>query len=534
MSSIVFQHHPNGTDYAYMSSSYWDAERKTTRTRMICIGKKDPRTGEIIYNKRWKELQAEQQDKDPGTDMPPAVSSTLSIGPSLLLQAVTDKLGLKRSLLKGFDADTTSQLLALAWFFASCPAQRAYLAEGWMESHRCPHQESPLASPRITELLQSISRDQILSFFKSWLRRSKDTEYLCFDISSVSTYGTYNPYDEYGYNRDGESLPQINIALLMGMESEIPFYYEILPGSLHDVSALPAFTAMLGKLGMTKVSLMMDKGFYSQKNISMLLENGIHFTMPVPKNISRVKGYMDGDRDDLELPQNILVSDERSTVYGITHRTKLDGKRLYYHVFTDTAMRIEHVAKFNAYMVELSRELETGELVESHAEDYSLFFTVKETPVRGRKVIWNHDAIKAYRDRYVGYWSLVTSCEPDARTALLQYRKRDKVEKQFDNLKNMIDGNRLRTKGTVSNESVVFLRFLSLIITEYIRKVLRDTPIDPRLGNTKTWITRYSVPEVFNRLESYTEVVFKNTYKPIHPEKTKAQREIFQIFGLES
>ena len=62
----------------------------------------------------------------------------------------------------------------------------------------------------------------------------------------------------------------------------------------------------------------------------------------------------------------------------------------------------------------------------------------------------------------------------------------------------------------------------------------RDTPIDPRLGNTKTWITRYSVPEVFNRLESYTEVVFRNTYKPIHPEKTKAQREIFQIFGLES
>ncbi len=128
----------------------------------------------------------------------------------------------------------------------------------------------------------------------------------------------------------------------------------------------------------------------------------------------------------------------------------------------------------------------------------------------------------------------MTSSEPDARTALLQYRKRDKVEKQFDNLKNMIDGNRLRTKGTISNESVVFLRFLSLIITEYIRKVLRDTPIDPRLGNTKTWITRYSVPEVFNRLESYTEVVFKNTYKPIHPEKTKAQREIFQIFGLES
>jgi len=533
MSSIVFQHHSNGTDYAYMSSSYWDAKKKAPRTRMICIGKKDPRTGEIVYNKRWKELQAKKEQRT-GTDAPPAVSSTLSVGPSILLDAVTKRLGMKRSLLKGFDAETTSQLLALAWFFASSPAQRAYLAEGWMESHRCPHHQSPLTSPRITQLLQSISRDQILTFFKSWLRRSTEKEYLCFDISSVSSYGTHNPYEEYGYNRDGESLPQINIALLSGMDSQIPFYYEILPGSLHDVSSLSTFVAMLCKLGMKKVSLMMDKGFYSQKNLSLLLEGDMHFTLPVPKNVARVKKYIDQDRDDLELPQNILFSDERSTVYGITHRAKLDGRRLYYHVYTDTAMRIEHVAKFNCYVLELSRELESRELVEAHAEDYSLFFTVKETPVRGRKVIWKNDVIKSYRDRYVGYWALVTSCEADARTALMQYRRRDSVEKQFDNLKNMIDGNRLRTKGSVSNESIVFIRFLSLIITEHIRKVLRDTPIDAEQKNPKTWISRYTVPEVFNRLESYTEVVFKNTYKPIHPEKTKAQRQIFEIFELDS
>ena len=35
-------------------------------------------------------------------------------------------------------------------------------------------------------------------------------------------------------------------------------------------------------------------------------------------------------------------------------------------------------------------------------------------------------------------------------------------------------------------------------------------------------------------VESAETTVFKNTYRPIHPEKTKAQREIFQIFGLES
>jgi len=60
MSSIVFQRHSNGTEYAYISTSYWDKIKKAPRTNMACIGKKDPGTGEIIYNKRWRELQKAQ------------------------------------------------------------------------------------------------------------------------------------------------------------------------------------------------------------------------------------------------------------------------------------------------------------------------------------------------------------------------------------------------------------------------------------------------------------------------------------------
>jgi transposase len=531
MASIVFQHHANGTDYAYMSTSYWDKDKKASRTKMICIGKKDPQTGEIIYNNRWKALQG-KKSQELSEPEPPPVAATISIGPSLLLEAITKKLGLRRSLLKGFDTHTTDMLLSLSWFFASSSSRRAYLAEGWMESHRCPNHEHPLSSPRITELLQTIHRDQILSFFKSWLRRSTDSEYLCFDISSISNYGSNNAYVEYGYNRDGEHLSQINIALLSGMDSDIPFYYEILPGSLHDVSSLPTFLAMLGKLGMKRISLMMDKGFHSKKNLSLLVDQAVRFTMPVPKNSTRVKAYIDHDKEYLEMPGNILFSDERSTIYGITHPTKLNGKRIYYHIYTDTAMRIEHIATFNAYILGLSKELESQELVEEHQDDYEAFFTIKQTPKRGRKVIWDLEAIKSYRDRYVGYWALVTNNESDAATALCQYRKRDRVEKQFDSLKNMLDGKRLRTKGAVSNESIIFIRFLSLIITEHMRKILRETPIERNKETSKNWLSRYSVAEVFNRLESFTEVSFKNTYKPIHPEKTKAQREIFDIFGL--
>lgn len=67
-------------------------------------------------------------------------------------------------------------------------------------------------------------------------------------------------------------------------------------------------------------------------------------------------------------------------------------------------------------------------------------------------------------------------------------------------------------------------------LNRLIRKMLRETSIKPRKEDTKNWITRYSVPELFSRFKSSPEVTFINRYKPMRPEKTKAQKEIFDIF----
>ena len=100
MPSIVFQHHSNGTDYAYLSTSYWDKEKKASRTKMICIGKKDPDTGKIIYNRKWQELQKGKKSALSESESP-EVSSTISIGPPLLLESVTKSTGLKAIFTQG-------------------------------------------------------------------------------------------------------------------------------------------------------------------------------------------------------------------------------------------------------------------------------------------------------------------------------------------------------------------------------------------------------------------------------------------------
>lgn len=47
--AIITQYHKDtDTTYVYESISYWDAEKKQSRSKRKCIGKIDPQTGEMV------------------------------------------------------------------------------------------------------------------------------------------------------------------------------------------------------------------------------------------------------------------------------------------------------------------------------------------------------------------------------------------------------------------------------------------------------------------------------------------------------
>jgi len=59
--AIIKQYHKDtDTTYVYESISYWDPEKKQSRSRRKCIGKIDPVTGEMIpTGKRGRKPKAE-------------------------------------------------------------------------------------------------------------------------------------------------------------------------------------------------------------------------------------------------------------------------------------------------------------------------------------------------------------------------------------------------------------------------------------------------------------------------------------------
>lgn len=72
-------------------------------------------------------------------------------------------------------------------------------------------------------------------------------------------------------------------------------------------------------------------------------------------------------------------------------------------------------------------ELESGQLDVLYEQDYQAYFIIKETPVRGRQVDYNDEAIREYRHKYAGFFTILTTRKMTAKEALEIYRDKDVV-----------------------------------------------------------------------------------------------------------
>ena len=168
-------------------------------------------------------------------------------------------------------------------------------------------------------------------------------------------------------------------------------------------------------------------------------------------------------------------------------------------------------------------ELEQSRPQEEHQQDYDLFFFVKETPKRGRKVTYNQQAIDAYRENTAGFLVLLSNIVKDSAYALQIYRNKDLVEKTFDDLKNSIDSKRLRVHLDESMKGRLFIQFIALIFIFYISKTAHDKDIFKLFG---------SVSNILDELKLYNEVSISGQRKKIHTERTKSQKVILKAFEL--
>lgn len=502
-----------GVTYVYEAVSYWDKEKQQPRNKQVCVGKLNSETGEFIPSKRLNPEQAAARD--------PAVTATATIiGPSLLLDQITTELSLDRLLQQAFPK-FHEQILTLAYHLAIRGGPLSH-CESWTKSHDHPYGKT-LTSQRISDLLKLLEEDGQKTFLKAWGQKHGENDYLCYDITSISSYGTLNEYIKYGYNRDNDCLKQINLAMLFGQNNQLPLYYHRMPGNISDVSTLKGFLQTLHYLEQPRLHLVLDKGFYSQKNMDELVMKRIKFILAVPNRLKWVKQLIDENRRTIQDPEGYRKIDGE-VLYVHTHLQPWgeDRRRCYVHIYYNTQAAAQAADSFTEELLGYKQELEGENLVTSHEAAYKTFFTIKETVVRGRQVAFNHEVIQKYRNQYAGFYVLLTNDIKDPVEALRVYRNKDTVEKCFDDLKNQLDMKRLRVHSSSHMDGRLFVQFIALIYMSALRKKMRQTDL----------IDQYTVRELLLEMETLTKVRYSGKYGQILTEITKPQRLILERLAI--
>ncbi len=231
MSSLVYVKNPNGKIYVYSNVSVYDKETKKVKHIRKSIGHLDPATGEVVPNRRKGDIARKKAE----TKEPAGRCVVENTGIQSLLDKAVSDIGLTVPLTAVFP-DDWKRILTCAYYLVSEGGALCHI-EQWQRMYPSPCR-SLLASQRVSELLVRITPALQQNFFSRWIDVNRQKDVYAMDITSVSSYSELIDFVRWGYNRDGEKLPQINLLMLTGVTSHMPLYYRIIPGSIKDVNTL--------------------------------------------------------------------------------------------------------------------------------------------------------------------------------------------------------------------------------------------------------------------------------------------------------
>jgi transposase len=168
-------------------------------------------------------------------------------------------------------------------------------------------------------LLLSITDADRINFFGKWAQTRLEHELFALDVTSVSSYSELINDVAWGFNRDGDNLPQINICFLVGEKSRLPIFQMIYNGAIKDVSTLKSTLAVASGLDFKDISIVMDKGFATKKNITCMLTNDdvIRFIIALPFTLNFAKKQVTSEKNNIDTLDNTIVVGQ-DTLRGVT------------------------------------------------------------------------------------------------------------------------------------------------------------------------------------------------------------------------
>lgn len=444
------------------------------------------------------------------------VATEEKYGHIFALTKISDSLGLTSILRKVFP-DRWRKILTIA-FYMACEGNVMSDILHWYDQSRVTLVNN-MTDRICSKIFREIDFQERMHFFKEWIASRIETEYLIFDVTSISTHSDNLAEAEFGHNRDGEHLPQINFGMFYGHSSRLPVFYDNYQGSITDVSTLPYILGQASQLGIKNVSFILDRGFLSRSNLTYLYENNYDFIIPLSSYRTEAKKIIDSIQNKIHKSSNWIEQDE---IYGMCVEDNLYNFPVNIFIYYNITKARDEEARLYAQIKDKENELAEYNTKKQIKKSSYSFFDI-EIVDNSTKIIFNrnNDKIDELINRCGYFLYLSTKKINDPSVILATYKSRNEIEHNFKIFKQDLIFNRLRTHYDETTEGKLFIGFISLILrTAFIEKVKKT-------DKTK----KLTLKDVFKKLK-LIKVYGINSKVSIKLPPSRLQKDIYEALGL--
>lgn len=357
---LLFEKRGDITYIKYEYDRIYDVERKYTLPKRATIGK--------LSKSDKTMLQPNQTFLTyfPDTELPLPESRTdrsscIRIGAYAVIKKIISDYKLDEILGLYFKEKDLGLFLDLATYSIITENNAGQYYPDYTFSHPLFTKDMKIYSDStVSDFLHSMTDDQSVGFLNEWnaTRNHREKIYISYDSTNKNCQAGDIEMVEFGKPKIDIDAPIFNYSIAYDTKNKEPLFYEKYPGSIVDVSQLRLMLDKAVGYGYKKIGFILDRGYFSKKNIEHMDACGYSFVIMVKGMASFVNQLILENLGSFEKKRSCDM--DGYGVYGKTVKRKLyesDEKERYFHIYHSVSKEAAERAQFEAKLKKMKAYL---------------------------------------------------------------------------------------------------------------------------------------------------------------------------------
>ena len=521
------------TTYVYYETDRtYDPGKQYTAPKRVVIGKKSEANPSMLQpNENFLRFLPDvplpqEQDRT-------SRSSCVRIGGYIVIKKLIEECGVADILKKYLKPKDLGLFLDLAAYSIIMENNAAQYYPDYAYNHPLFTEDMRIYSDsKVSNFLGTLSRDCSISFLNDWNenRDHREKVYISYDSTNKNCQAGDIEMLEYGNAKEDANVPIFNYSIAYDTNNREPLFYEKYPGSINDVSQRQFMLDRSRSYGYRKIGFILDRGYFSKRNIEYMDECGYSFVIVVKGMAGFINNLVKENKGSFEEEWLNAITDYG--VYGKTVKRKMyrtDKRDRYFHIYYSSVRAANEKRELEKKIAEMKEYLmkHTNEKC-SFGGVYEHYFYLHYDE-SGEVFVYPEERTQVISEelKLCGYFSIVTSDKMTAKEAIDLYKSRDASEKLFRGDKSYLGNSCLRVHSDEAADSKIFIEFIALILRCRMYVKLKD-----EMNLLKKKPNFMTVPAALRELEKIEMVrQLDNVYRLDHA-VTATQKTILKAFGL--